>query len=260
MEDRHGRTDDRLGRPGEQCLVDIGLRGRRLPGEARPDRPDELGGVEGVFEAAVPALLLREMPEAGEQVGAIRGGHAIGLPGGLRRHAGEVGRLPGEDGRVGLVDEQRHAAEALGLPEDLRKPGAKLDPLFRRGLEIPPAVGIDRLRLLGVGQLGEGGGPPAVDRGPLDLPEILPDAGERVDHVVERRRRGGGIDVGRGGRHHRLERLRESLPLLAGGAGPILEPADNEAIPRRPGGALADEAHELLRRQERGEMLRLGGG
>lgn len=95
------------------------------------------------------------MPETRQEVGALGRVDGIHDPGSRRRHAREKRRLLGEHGRIGLVHEQRQAAGGRSLAEDLRIFRSQLHPLPAVGLEIPPAVPVDHLGLLGVGQLFE---------------------------------------------------------------------------------------------------------
>ena len=263
LEDRDRRTDDRLRSPGKKRLVPVGVGGGGLPRKRLPDRPDGVRGrVIGALERAVPRLLLREVPEAREQVGSLRGGERIGPFRAVGCHAREERDLSGIDGRVGLVDEEGEAGGGRGLLEDLRKLRAQLDPLVGRCLEAPPSLPVDRLWLLIVGQLGERRGPPAAGRIAQRVPVIMVVLGadEDVHHVGERGCGGGRIDIRRGGGDDRFERLCEGRRILAGRAGPEFEPSGDEAIPRRPRRALPHEADDLPGIGGRGKMIGCGPG
>ena len=263
LEDRDRRTDDRLWRPGKKRLVPVGVGGGGLARKRLPDRPDGVRGrVIGALERAVPRLLLREVPEAREQVGALRGGERVGRLRAVGLHTGEKRSLCGIDGRVGLVDEEGEPGRGRGLLEDLRKLLAQFDPLVGRSLVGLPALPVDGLWLFGIGNFGERRGPPAADRVAQRVPDfvVIGGADEDVHHVGERGGGGGRIDVRRGGGGDRLERFRERRRILAGRAGAKLEPGHDEAIPCRPRRALPHEADDLPGIGRGGEIVGRGPG
>ena len=85
-------------------------------------------------------------------------------------------------------------------------------------------------------------------------------ADEDVHHVGERGCGGGGIDIRRGGRDNRLERLCQRRRILACHAGPEFEPGHDEAIPRRPRRAFPHKADDLPGIGGRGKMIGCGPG
>ena len=146
LEDRDRRTDDRLRGPDKKRLVPVGVGGGGLSRKRLPDRPDGVPGrVVGELERAIPRLLLREVPEAREQIAPLRGGERIGRLCAVGCHARKERDLSGIDGRVGLVDEEGEAGGGRGLLEDLRKLRTQLEPLVGRCLVGLPALPVDRL-------------------------------------------------------------------------------------------------------------------